>query len=60
MRNTAISSPSVRRGVWLGYLSTTGVYGDQSGGWVDETVPPAPEKRDARPVALEAERNGSD
>jgi len=21
---------------WLGYLSTTGVYGDRSGGWVDE------------------------
>ena len=24
---------------WLGYLSTTGVYGDQGGGWVDETTP---------------------
>jgi nucleoside-diphosphate-sugar epimerase len=23
--------------VWLGYLSTTGVYGDRGGGWVDET-----------------------
>ncbi|SIS56261.1 SDR family oxidoreductase [Paracoccus saliphilus] len=22
---------------WLGYLSTTGVYGDRNGGWVDET-----------------------
>jgi nucleoside-diphosphate-sugar epimerase len=22
---------------WLGYLSTTGVYGDRAGGWVDET-----------------------
>ena len=22
---------------WLGYLSTTGVYGDRQGGWVDET-----------------------
>jgi NAD-dependent epimerase/dehydratase family protein len=22
---------------WLGYLSTTGVYGDRSGGWVDES-----------------------
>jgi nucleoside-diphosphate-sugar epimerase len=22
--------------VWLGYLSTTGVYGDRQGGWVDE------------------------
>jgi nucleoside-diphosphate-sugar epimerase len=24
---------------WLGYLSTTGVYGSQDGGWVDETTP---------------------
>ncbi len=24
---------------WLGYLSTTGVYGSQEGGWVDETMP---------------------
>lgn len=27
---------------WLGYLSTTGVYGDRQGAWVDETTPPAP------------------
>lgn len=27
---------------WIGYLSTTGVYGDRGGGWVDETTPPAP------------------
>ena len=27
---------------WVGYLSTTGVYGDRQGGWVDETTPPAP------------------
>ncbi|MDQ2065246.1 SDR family oxidoreductase [Xinfangfangia sp. CPCC 101601] len=24
---------------WVGYLSTTAVYGDQQGGWVDETTP---------------------
>lgn len=24
---------------WVGYLSTTGVYGDQDGGWVDEDFP---------------------
>jgi nucleoside-diphosphate-sugar epimerase len=24
--------------VWLGYLSTTGVYGDRAGGWVDESA----------------------
>ena len=23
---------------WVGYLSTTGVYGDRAGGWVDETA----------------------
>jgi nucleoside-diphosphate-sugar epimerase len=27
---------------WLGYLSTTGVYGDRGGGWVDEGAAPAP------------------
>jgi nucleoside-diphosphate-sugar epimerase len=27
---------------WLGYLSTTGVYGDHAGGWVDEAMPPNP------------------
>ena len=27
---------------WMGYLSTTGVYGDHQGGWVDETTPLTP------------------
>lgn len=27
---------------WVGYLSTTGVYGDRGGAWVDEATPPAP------------------
>ncbi|EEE37519.1 NAD-dependent epimerase/dehydratase [Rhodobacteraceae bacterium KLH11] len=27
---------------WVGYLSTTAVYGDHQGGWVDETTPTAP------------------
>ena len=27
---------------WAGYLSTTGVYGDHDGGWVDENTPLAP------------------
>ncbi len=27
---------------WLGYLSTTGVYGDRGGGWVDEAAPLQP------------------
>lgn len=30
------------RARWLGYLSTTGVYGDHGGGWVDESTPPTP------------------
>ncbi|MHA6722071.1 Rossmann-fold NAD(P)-binding domain-containing protein [Sphingomonas sp. RS2018] len=28
-------------GRWLGYLSSTGVYGDAGGGWVDESAPVA-------------------
>jgi nucleoside-diphosphate-sugar epimerase len=27
---------------WVGYLGTTGVYGDRGGAWVDETAPVAP------------------
>jgi nucleoside-diphosphate-sugar epimerase len=27
---------------WVGYLSTTGVYGDRGGAWVDEATPPNP------------------
>ncbi|MDO5605399.1 MAG: SDR family oxidoreductase [Paracoccus sp. (in: a-proteobacteria)] len=27
---------------WLGYVSSTSVYGDHGGGWVDETTPPHP------------------
>lgn len=27
---------------WVGYLSTTGVYGDHRGGWVDENTPLTP------------------
>lgn len=30
------------RAEWVGYLSTTAVYGDHRGGWVDEDTPPAP------------------
>ncbi len=41
---------------WVGYLSTTGVYGDHGGGWVDEDTPltPSTERGRAR-VAAEAE-----
>jgi nucleoside-diphosphate-sugar epimerase len=30
---------------WVGYLSTTGVYGDHQGGWVDENTPLTPTTR---------------
>ncbi len=30
---------------WAGYLSTTGVYGDHQGGWVDEATPLTPSTR---------------
>lgn len=30
---------SARRNLWLGYLSSTGVYGDADGAWVDESAP---------------------
>ena len=39
---------------WAGYLSTTGVYGDHGGGWVDEATPPAPtQERSRRRLAAE-------
>lgn len=39
---------------WLGYLSTTGVYGDRQGGWVDEDSPLTPSTRRGR-ARVEAE-----
>ena len=30
---------------WVGYLSTTGVYGDHQGGWVDQNAPLTPATR---------------
>ena len=40
---------------WLGYLSTTGVYGDRGGAWVDETSELRPSgTRGQRRVAAEA------
>ncbi len=40
---------------WIGYLSTTGVYGDHGGRWVFETTPVAPLSPEAhRRVAAEA------
>ena len=36
------SARVLRDARWLGYLSTTGVYGDHGGGWVDEETPARP------------------
>ena len=35
-------------GKWLGYLSSTGVYGDAGGAWVDESSPTGEGRRTAR------------
>ena len=40
---------------WIGYLSTTGVYGDTGGAWVDESAPLAPTGARGK-RRLEAER----
>jgi nucleoside-diphosphate-sugar epimerase len=45
------AAPALR---WVGYCSTTGVYGDGGGGWVEETTPPAPgQPRSLRRLAAE-------
>jgi nucleoside-diphosphate-sugar epimerase len=36
---------------WLGYLSSTGVYGDTGGAWVDESAPAGTGRRSARSEA---------
>jgi nucleoside-diphosphate-sugar epimerase len=38
----ATSAIAQSRAVWVGYLSTTGVYGDHQGAWVDEETPLTP------------------
>ena len=37
---------------WVGYLSTTGVYGDHDGGWVDENTPLTPQSDRGRQRVL--------
>lgn len=44
---------------WVGYLSTTGVYGDQGGGWVDEDAPTVPSTARGQ-ARLAAERAWAD
>ncbi|MBW8269032.1 Rossmann-fold NAD(P)-binding domain-containing protein [Caldovatus aquaticus] len=50
-RAAILAAPRLR---WIGYLSTTGVYGDRGGGEVDEATPPAPaQPRSRRRLAAE-------
>lgn len=42
VREQAVIAAVAPRLQWAGYLSTTGVYGDHRGGWVDEDTPLAP------------------
>jgi nucleoside-diphosphate-sugar epimerase len=50
------AAPAVR---WIGYLSSTVVYGDRGGGWVDEDTPPAPtQDRGHHRLAAEAAWSG--
>lgn len=44
----AYAEPLARSGKWLGYLSSTGVYGDTGGAWVDESAPSGTGRRSAR------------
>lgn len=45
------AAPALR---WIGYLSSTVVYGNRDGGWVDEDTPPRPtQDRGVRRVAAE-------
>ncbi|WP_435257192.1 SDR family oxidoreductase [Thioclava sp. FR2] len=45
---------------WVGYLSTTGVYGDHQGGWVDETTALTPSsKRGEQRVLAESQWQAS-
>ncbi len=47
------ATPGLR---WIGYLSSTNVYGDAGGDWVDETAPLAPSgERGRRRVGAEAD-----
>ena len=42
LRRHAAALAGVKDLAWIGYLSTTGVYGDRGGAWVDEAAAPAP------------------
>ncbi|WBU60367.1 SDR family oxidoreductase [Paracoccus albus] len=53
------SSLRTARPKWVGYLSSTNVYGDHGGDWVDEETPPNPTMSRAR-ARLKAEREWAD
>lgn len=51
VRQVALHAPHL---TWLGYLSTTGVYGDHQGDWVNENTAPSPtEPRSIARLAVE-------
>lgn len=51
LRDALSLAPRLR---WIGYLSTIGVYGDQGGAWIDETMPVKPSNaRTRQRVAIE-------
>ncbi len=52
------AAPELR---WIGYLSTTGVYGNRDGGWVDEATAPDPQSsRAERRLKAEADWRAHD
>jgi nucleoside-diphosphate-sugar epimerase len=53
--NAQAATLAASRPVWMGYLSTTGVYGDHQGAWVDEDTALAPTTQRGR-WRVQAER----
>ena len=46
-----LAAYAMPKDTWLGYLSSTGVYGDTGGAWVDESAPIGGGRRGARAAA---------
>lgn len=55
-RKDIINMPNLQ---WIGYLSTTGVYGDHNGAWVDETTQLVPSETRGK-LRLKAEQQWSE
>ena len=49
LRHSALLAQAPAR--WIGYLSSTGVYGDTGGAWIDESAPVGGGRRSARAAA---------